>query len=100
MMPIIPAAHGSTQLQLAVMETNPARIPLVKPWKSILMFLFWPEMYFLVNKVNMPEAAGEMIVLRMASLACLPSSPMIPRDEPPLKSNHPSHKISVPRTTY
>jgi len=98
MSPIITAAHGSTEAHPAVMATSPARIPLVKAWKSNLISLFSPVMYFRVANVRSPEAAGERIVLMMALSASPLAPPAMAPDDPALKNNHPSQRIRVPRT--
>ena len=92
------AAHGSTEAHPAVMATRPARIPLVKAWKSSLMSFFSPVMCFLVTKVRRPEAAGARIVLMIALSASLLAPPAIAAEDPALKNNHPSQRIRVPST--
>ena len=96
--PMTIAEYGSTQLQLAVIETRPARIPLVRAWKSILMFFFWPVMCFLVKNVKIPPAEAAKIVLTIESEASWAPEPVSAREEPPLNINHPSQRIRVPRT--
>jgi hypothetical protein len=66
MIPIMIAAHDSTQSQEAVMHTSPARIPLVNAWKSSLTSFFYPVMYFLVKKVKRPPEDGARIVFIIA----------------------------------
>lgn len=96
--PINTAHHGCTLAHPAVIETSPARIPLVKAKKSILTSLFSPVIIFLVQKVKRPEAAGARIVLQIA----LSASPFAPSEraaeDPALKNNQPSQRIRVPRT--
>ena len=98
MSPITTAAHGSTVAHPAVIVTRPARIPFVKAWKSSLISLLSLVMYFLVTIVRRPDAAGDKIVLIMALSASLFAPPAIAPVDPALKNNHPSHRMSVPRT--
>ena len=96
--PIITAAHGSTEAHPAVIATSPARIPLVRAWKSNLMSFFSPVMCFLVAKVRRPAAAGARMVLMIALSASLLAPLAIAAEDPALKNNHPSQRMRVPRT--
>ena len=72
MEPIIPitiADHDSTYPLHPVIETPPARIPLVKALKSKRMSLYYPVIYFRVKNVKTPAEHGARTVLTIASEA-------------------------------
>ena len=98
MAPIRKAAHGCTLSHEAVMDTNPAKIPLVSAEKLYLRFVFPPSFYSKIN-VMIPAAAGETIEFIIALEAATPASPTLPKLDPPLKSNQPTQRIRVPNTT-
>ena len=98
MRPMMTAAQGSTEAHPAVMATRPARIPLVKAWKSNLISFFSPVMCFLVAKVRRPAAAGERMELMMALSASSFDPLAIAAEDPALKNNHPSQRMRVPST--
>lgn len=98
MAPMMKAAHGWTLSHDAVIETRPAKIPLVRAEKLYLMLVFPPSFYS-KKKVNMPAEAGETIEFIMALEAEMPASPTLPKLDPPLKSNHPTQRMRVPKTT-
>lgn len=98
MIPMTKAAHGCTLSQEAVIETRPARIPLVRAEKLYLKLVFPPSFCSTAN-VTRPAADGDTMVFIMARDADTPASPTVPKLEPPLKSNHPTHRMSVPKTT-
>jgi hypothetical protein len=83
-------------LLLAVIETSPTKIPLTTAIKSILTFLFKPEIYYLVRNVKNPEVEADKIVLSMASEA-LSTLFVSPDVDPPLNKSQLNHKIIVPR---
>lgn len=91
------AAHGSTLAHPAVIETSPARIPLVRALKSRITSLFCPVILYRVKKVRIPAAEGARMEFTIASFPPAPESPLILPDEPPLKRSHPSQRIRVPR---
>ncbi len=102
-MPIIKAAHGSTWSHEAVIETNPAKIPLVNVVISKRLCFCSPrfKMKFLKINENKPAAAGDMIELLIAlSARSELSAPTILREEPPLNISQPSQRINVPITNY
>ena len=98
MPPIINAAQGSTEAQLAVIVTSPARMPLVRAWKSIRTSYFYPVILFLRLNVSKPDVAGARIVLIIALSDYLLSPLVMPPEEPALKKSHPNQRIKVPRT--
>jgi hypothetical protein len=99
MHPIKIAAQGSTASQLAVIETQPARSPLVSALKSSLYSLFYPVMCFLVKNVNSPQALGDSTVFVIASAADFHPPSVRASEEPPLNINHPTQRIRVPSVT-
>jgi hypothetical protein len=95
--PIKIAAQGLTTLQLPVIETSPANIPLTMAVKSILTFLLRPEIYCLVKKVRKPEVEAERIVFSIARDA-LSTLLVRPEVDPPLNNSQLNQRIIVPST--
>jgi hypothetical protein len=102
MIPIRMADQESTLSLEAVMQTRPARMPLVKPCGSRRTFCFSPVICYLEKRVNNPPAEGARIVFIIAlSDFRWFGSPLSPIkfEDPALKQSHPSHRIRVPSTT-
>ena len=59
-------AQVSMQLQLAVTQTNPARMPLVNAWKSNRVVTSCRVIRRFVKKVNRPPIEGAKIELTRA----------------------------------
>ena len=77
----------------AVMATRPARAPLSVIVKSAL-----PNHSFAnISAAITPPAAAALVLTKTIATASALSLLAIANTDPPLKPNHPSHKIKVPK---
>ena len=88
MAPIAMASAGDIKSAPAVIPTNPPRTPFINIVKSKFLYIIFEK----IAAETPPAAAARHVVTKVREV----NSGSAESTEPPLKPNHPNHRINTP----